>query len=246
MEDIDKAKELFTKAGLKFPKIPEELSVRLKEKGKWLFSTKEIDKSPYNLQHYTAEADKSQMDNYAILAHSGHGSNSYAIQYYLVYGMLEMFLHIGWGGIYMNPEKTAATIESCFSLSDKIIQKVQVSNNLKSGTKIRIVGTDFYKSYWTVSGTDGQKMKADSKDPIGVLTAALNWLQEGISENIEYNKPPAPKGILKKSFSFKLFEHWADELYDAINEFYNEFSIYPNIISAMPKVYKEIDTMVLE
>ena len=65
MEDIDKAKELFTKAGLKFPKIPEELSVRLKEKGKWIFSKKEIDMSPYNLQHYTAEADKSQMDNFS-------------------------------------------------------------------------------------------------------------------------------------------------------------------------------------
>ena len=57
---------------------------------------------------------------------------------------------------------------------------------------------------------------------------------------------PAPKGILKKSFSFRLFVCWADELFDASNEFYNEFSIYPNIMSAMPVVYKEIDTLVLE
>jgi len=57
---------------------------------------------------------------------------------------------------------------------------------------------------------------------------------------------PTPNGILKKSFSFKLFGYWDDELYDAVNEFYDEFSIYPNIMSAMPMVYKEIDTMVLE
>ena len=63
---------------------------------------------------------------------------------------------------------------------------------------------------------------------------------------MENTRGQTPKGILKKSFSFRLFGYWADELYDAINEFYNEFSIYPNIMSAMPMVYKEIDTMVLE
>ena len=56
----------------------------------------------------------------------------------------------------------------------------------------------------------------------------------------------APKGILKKAFSFSLIGYWADELFDASNEFYNEFSIYPNIMSAMPGVYQEIDTLILE
>ena len=40
-----------------------------------------------------------------------------------------------------------------------------------------------------------------------------------------------------QNFSIKLFPS---------NEFYGEFNICPNIMSAMPMVYKEIDTMVLE
>lgn len=178
MQDIEKAKQLFIKAKLAFPKIPEDLAEGLEEKERWLFSTREIEMSPYNLQHYTDEVDESHIDNYAILSHSGHGVNSYAIQYYLVYGSLEMFLHIGWGGMYMDPEKAAATIQKCFSLADKILLEVQASKKLKAGIKIRIVGTDFYRSYWAILGEDEQKKNIDSKDPIEVLTAALNWLQE--------------------------------------------------------------------
>jgi hypothetical protein len=42
-------------AGLAFPPIPEELAARLTEQGEWLFSTREIDASPYDLQHYVFE-----------------------------------------------------------------------------------------------------------------------------------------------------------------------------------------------
>ena len=106
-----------------------------------------------------------------------------------------MFLHIAWGGIYLDNENAAAKIHKCFSLAEEII---------------------------------------DSEDSIEVLTMTLHWLQDRKSENIEDNKRQAPKGVLKKPFSFKLFENWADEMYDAINEFYDEFSFYPNIISARP------------
>lgn len=85
MTDIEKARHLFQEAGLAFPTIPGALVAGLKEQGKWLFSTRELKMSPYNLQHYVHEVDGSHVEDYAVLCHSGHGTNSYAIQYYLVY-----------------------------------------------------------------------------------------------------------------------------------------------------------------
>jgi hypothetical protein len=64
---------------------------------KWIHSlkkTREIDMSPYNLQHYIREVDGTHVEDYVVLSHSGYGVNSYALQYYLVHGMLEMFLHL--------------------------------------------------------------------------------------------------------------------------------------------------------
>jgi hypothetical protein len=52
MTDIEKARQLFRDAGLAFPTIPGELAEQLKEHGQWLFSTRPLEMSPYNLQHY--------------------------------------------------------------------------------------------------------------------------------------------------------------------------------------------------
>jgi hypothetical protein len=64
--------------------------------------------SPYNLQYYVHECDEIDVADYAVLCHSGHGVNSYALQYWIVQGSLRMFLHIRWGGGYMNAEGATA------------------------------------------------------------------------------------------------------------------------------------------
>jgi hypothetical protein len=95
--DLDEARRLFHNAGLAFPTIPFPLASRLRKHGPWLFSTRKLGVSPYFLSHYIDEA---RSDDYSVLSHSGHGANSYAIQYYLVHGGLAAFLHLAWGGIY--------------------------------------------------------------------------------------------------------------------------------------------------
>jgi len=82
MTDIEKARQLFRDAGLDFPTIPKELAAQLKERGRWFFSSRQIDMSPYNLEHYVHEVERAEVKDYAVLSHSGHGVNSYAIQYY--------------------------------------------------------------------------------------------------------------------------------------------------------------------
>lgn len=177
MTDVEKARRLFQETGLAFPKIPEELAARLKEQDKWLFSTREIDMTPYNLQHYVAEVDETWTEDYAILSHSGHGINSYALQYYLVHGSLCMFLHLGWGGVYMDDKVAKADIRKCFSLADEIGLVVQNTGRLRTGDQLTIVGSDFYGSYWT---PPGQSLRAEAevfKTPAVMLAKVLHWLR---------------------------------------------------------------------
>ncbi len=129
MTDIEKARQLFQEAGLAFPTIPKDLAAELKKQGKWLFSTRELKMSSYNLQHYVHESDEAPGD-YAVLSHSGHGVNSYAIQYYLTYGPLRMFLHLGWGGAYMDADAAARKIREFFSLTDESVSAVKKEGKL--------------------------------------------------------------------------------------------------------------------
>jgi len=140
MADIKKARQLFRKAGLPFPRMPNELAARLKQQDAWLFSTRDLAVSPYNLQHYVREVDETRVEDYAVLSHSGHGVNSYALQYYLVYGPLRMFLHLGWGGVYMDPEQDKVKIAYCFSLAAKIFNTAETVEKLPIGQQLTIVG----------------------------------------------------------------------------------------------------------
>ena len=176
--DIEKARKLFRDAGLAFPTIPEELAPKLKERGKWVFSTRPIDTSPYNLQHYVNEAEDIRVREYAVLSHSGHGANSYAVQYYLVWGALRMFLHLGWGGVYMDPEVAACTIRDCFSVGDQIVEAAQGVGKFEAGEYVTVVASDFHGSYW-FPPRKGHKAEHEGRTegPVVVLTEASDWLK---------------------------------------------------------------------
>jgi len=215
MTGIKKAQRLFQKAGLAFPMIPEVLAMRLEEKGKWCFSTRKLDISPYILQYFVSELDgyffdqcrprfykqetrATHVPDYALLCNSGYGIHSYALQYYLVYGRLALFLHLGWGGVYMDPVDSADKIRDCFALADAIVPLVQVSPRLPAEGRLTIVGSDFYGSYWAPHGANRLRKEAIArrlvrpntlsvdktdnkypypKRPVEVLTEVLEWLK---------------------------------------------------------------------
>jgi hypothetical protein len=168
----EKARQVFQKAGLAFPEIPQELSVRLKELRPWLFSTRPINMSPYNLEHYVRERGR-RLGDYAVLSHSGHGVNSYAIQYYLVHGCLRMFLHLSWGGVYDDAEEAAAAIRNCFSMANRLVQGAASMGKLNANKQITVVVSDLYGSYWTAPG---QKAQEGRTNPTAVLGEAIDWL----------------------------------------------------------------------
>jgi hypothetical protein len=175
MSDLDKARQLFQSSGLPFPEIPKDLAVRLKERGEWLLSTREIEISPYDLYHYVDDCDDPSLEDYAILCHSGHGEKSSAIQYYLVHGNLQMFLQLAWGGVHMDAQRAAADIGWCFGLADEIDWTMNAVQRPKLGRPFIIVGSDFHLSYWSAPG---KARDEEEKSPGQVLAEALQWLKQ--------------------------------------------------------------------
>ena len=233
MTDIEKAKRLFRESGLAFPTIPDELAARVKEQGEWLFSTRQIKMSPYNLGHYVREADVTHVEDYALLGHAGHGMNSYALHYYIVYGTLRMFLQLSWGGAYMDGKAATVAIRDCFSLADKIVPATQTLAGLRAEDRLTIVGSDFSGSYWLPPGKRRQGGRVDSEGPAEVLVEVLRWLssiQPGpqlmpdmgnpCSEEHGRTAPPAAKEPANKTlYLFKLqpeetVKQMADRIWD--------------------------------
>jgi len=193
MNDLEQARQLFTDAGLAFPTIPDKLAVKLKKRDQWVFSTRALKMSPYNLDHYVQERERTRGREYAILCHSGHGANSYAIQYYLVCGPLRMFLHLGWGGVYMDADAAASQIRECFSLADQIVPTAMTLDKLAASERLTIVGSDFYGSYCSAPEQTRQTDRRGSKGPAEVLAEVLRWLEDPPPNWVAGGfSPPAP------------------------------------------------------
>ena len=176
MTDIENAKQLFQEAGLAFPTLPEKLAVRLRKRGEWHFSTRKIKITPYFLKYYVEEVNGTHVKDYATLAHSGQGRNSWALHYYIVFGPLRMFLQLGWGGIYMDADAAAAKIHECFLLADQIVSLAK--SVCKESDKLTIVGSDFHGSYLEIPGQDPQEETNCFRDPVDVLIIALQWMSD--------------------------------------------------------------------
>jgi hypothetical protein len=71
----------------------------------------------YGFKKYPLEAVRGKAPEYVAIGHVGHGINSYAITYHLVYGPVACFVQSGWGGVYMDRDiattKTKALLKKC-------------------------------------------------------------------------------------------------------------------------------------
>jgi hypothetical protein len=67
-------------------------------------------------------------------------------------------------------------------LADQIVQVAMAVNKLKAGERVTVVGSDFYGSYWFVSGQNRQKERTGFKRPAEVLTEVLHWLKSPLPD----------------------------------------------------------------
>ncbi|OOZ40631.1 hypothetical protein [Solemya elarraichensis gill symbiont] len=173
------AQALFESEGLGFPTLPRELAAKLKQRGKWLYSTRKIEVSPYFLQNYAEEFETEQVNDYVILSHDGHGVNSWAIQYYLVKSGLCLLLHLRWGGVYTDNDKGAEEIAACFTVADKIVAEAGGSGVDLNEKPLLIVASDFYGSYWMIDGVRQNEWDARESNSLEALNEVLELLVSG-------------------------------------------------------------------
>lgn len=180
MTDIEKARQLFQKAGFDLPAIPEKLAVHLKQRSELDFSTRPIPKSPNFLNFYVDEANKTQVSDYALLSRAVNSPTRSAIHYFFVFGPLRMFLQLFWGGgaYIKNADLVAqiAQIRECFALADQIVS-ASIISVCKGSDRLTIVCTNDGDSYWVAPGQCLQEEKWYLKRPEEVLGEALQWLR---------------------------------------------------------------------
>lgn len=108
--ELDQARHQLRKASLAFPPLPDELAAHFQRFGPWWWGTRELNAFEMYLFGGIVGADgiEGPPPDYMALCHAGHGVNSYALNYQLVFRPVAIIFQVGWGGIYGDKAKEAA------------------------------------------------------------------------------------------------------------------------------------------
>ncbi|WP_344589024.1 hypothetical protein [Actinomadura vinacea] len=129
MNGNDEMRRLFQEAGLGSPPVPAEMVSLVEQRGPWAFATRDINPmGMYMFQDYVFEVLTGPVDDYMAVSHAGHGANSYAISYHLVMGPLAVFAQTGWGGVYMDKEKSTADVRNLLNHCAELLDALQNSS----------------------------------------------------------------------------------------------------------------------
>lgn len=115
--------ERFSSEGLGLPPIPSVLRETFRSREHWCFASRDIQPGfMYGFQQYPTEVVAEVVANYVAVSHAGHGINSYAISYHLVYGRLALFAQTSWGGAYGDGAIDAARVADQFERCAELIE----------------------------------------------------------------------------------------------------------------------------
>lgn len=138
--------------------------------------------SPYAFEEYVHTGTKHGVRDSLVLAHAGHGVNSYALHYYLVRNPLCLLLQIPWGGAYMDSAESRGTVNRCLSLAENLVAAVEQASHAKlfrRGDRVIVVASDFYGGFWCKPGEQPPNERLRDIQPGGtvhhILTEALLW-----------------------------------------------------------------------
>lgn len=155
--DLQSAQTLFASEGLTLPFIPEPLKPDFKVLADWVYGTRDDSPPLYNIRHFVQEAESAVAD-YVLVGHDGHGVNSYAMHYYLVYGPIALFVQMSWGGAYTDNEKAAQRIVNVFKQAEEVVATavaLQSSGKLGTNDRITVILSNLYdQDRWRHSGAE--------------------------------------------------------------------------------------------
>ena len=178
---LEQAQTQFAGEGLPFPPIPSELAPRLQRLGPWTFGTRPDAPSLYDLAAYVAELELGPVADYVMAGHAGHGTNSWALHYYLVRGPLALLLQTAWGGIYTDNDAAARLMADRFAQAQALITgsaATQAAGRLALPARLAVVVSDFYGSRWAVLPAPGPAASAAWQPADDPLAEAGAWLSE--------------------------------------------------------------------
>jgi hypothetical protein len=146
------ARELFAAEDLPFPPLPADVGDVLREVAPNVFSTRQVDASPYNLRVYSFEIQTDPaVPNYAVVGFDGHGINSWAVHYYLVEDALALFIQLAWGGAYVDADEARRAIKGVFAWAEKLqadVRRARGDGLIPPGWRLLVVVSQFAEPGW--------------------------------------------------------------------------------------------------
>lgn len=166
--------ETLTAAGFPVLPLPAPLAAGLSEVSPWCFTTRALPWPPYCFPEYVGELVAAP--DYALVAHDGHGVNSYALSVYVVRGGLACLLQVAWGGVYTDPSRAAA----CLAQLGRLVrgaEGLQAAGVLRRSRRLTVVASDLYGALPVSLGPDlapsNLRTGPDGGDVLAVVTEAV-------------------------------------------------------------------------
>jgi hypothetical protein len=178
---------LLADGGLGMPPMPDMAQTRLKEREEWYFSTRTFKEPPTNLLHYVRKAIGGVSPDYVLVASAGEKPEDVALHYYLVRGILQLFVQIGWAGAEAVPGRTNDLARECLALAGELITAVPGALHrglLDPGGRLTVVATDRGDSFWETASGEGRLLRTSRPSrrnvrnlpgPREVLTECVGW-----------------------------------------------------------------------
>ena len=172
--------------GLPCPTVPASLAGHMHHVTRGEYGTRdEFELSPYAIEHWVRESQEGEVSSYDLVAHAGHGVNSWAIHYFLVIDRLQLFLQVPWGGVYMDKASSTAEVAEAFRIADELVEAVAAAPETvwPGPGSVTLMASGFYGSTLTVpalpdTGRSNNQSGTEWHDPetLEPLRAALAWV----------------------------------------------------------------------
>ena len=176
MNPTESAQALFEADELPFPPMPAALAAALKPQAAGWFATRAVASSPYDIDHFLAEVEaRPGPEDYALVGFDGHGSNSWAVHFYLVTPGLALFIQLPWGGAYVDPVPARAEIAALFDWAEALqsrLHKATAAGKIPPGRRLQVAASRFGRAGWRWLDA-GQEAGATPWNPSAGMKAAL-------------------------------------------------------------------------
>jgi hypothetical protein len=169
-------RQRFESAGLPLPPIPAVLEADMRIIGPWTWGT-EADPSPaYDFAVHEQQAIESGADR-LLIAHAGHGVNSWALHYYLTVDPVSVIVQVPYGGAHDDADRAVATVGRRFEEIVGLLGSAATATRagrFEDGTRLVVARSDWHGGRVVVVGPEGEGEELEpSGDP---FAAASAWL----------------------------------------------------------------------